>query len=95
MTLRLKIGAIDPLKLRIGAVTPLRLTIGAAQVNQIAGEAYRGETTVTPRAYDKQVLETTNKVLLSDITVLEVPYFETSAASGGGMTVYIAGSVTE
>ena len=51
---------------------------------------YTGTTTVTPRV-SEQILETANKTLLEDITVLEVPYYETSNVNG--MTVYIASEV--
>ena len=51
---------------------------------------YAGTTTVTPRV-SEQILETANKTLLEDITVLEVPYYETSNVNG--MTVYIASEV--
>lgn len=42
---------------------------------------YTGETVVTPKTV-AQNLETANKSVLSDITVLEIPYFETSNVKG-------------
>lgn len=50
---------------------------------------YDGQTTVIPRADTSTVLETQNKVVRDNITVTEVPYWETSNDSGG-LTVYIA-----
>lgn len=54
--------------------------------------AYTGATTVTPKARQEQVLNTSNKLLKSDIVVLEIPYFETSNENNG-YTVYIGNEV--
>ena len=77
-------------KLTIGTPNALTLKIGSASVATIQGEEYTGETTVTPKAFQEQVLPTRDKVVRSDITVKEVPYFEVDAPVGGGKTVYIA-----
>ena len=77
-------------KLTSGTPNALNLKIGSASVVTIQGEEYTGETTVTPKAFQEQVLPTRNKVVRSDITVKEVPYFEVDAPVGGGKTVYIA-----
>ena len=53
-----------------------------------ASEEYVGEYTVTPSRQIK-VLETANKVLSENITVLAIPYSEASNNSGG-TTFYIA-----
>lgn len=57
-------------------------------VNLIEGERYDGEYVVTPLAKNEVVLETSGKIMLDDVTVRKVPYFETSNESGG-YTVYI------
>ena len=44
---------------------------------------YTGDVIVTPQAESPVVLETANKSLYEDITVLEIPYVETSNLSGG------------
>ena len=54
--------------------------------------AYTGEYIVIPKADTQQILETQNKLMLDDVTVTEVPYFETSNVAGG-LTVYIANEV--
>ena len=77
-------------KLTIGTPNALNLKIESASVATIQGEEYTGETTVTPKAFQEQVLPTRDKVVRSDITVKEVPYFEVDAPVGGGKTVYIA-----
>lgn len=56
-----------------------------------AFDLYTGDYAVTPLAREAVVLPTHNKLMVSDITVLEVPYFETSNESGH--TVYIASEV--
>ncbi len=55
-------------------------------------DAYAGEYTVTPKAFNSQVLETANKVLKENVTVSEVPYWETRNESNG-TTAYIAKEV--
>lgn len=52
---------------------------------------YHGSYLVVPRANRKQVLRTQNRIMKEDVTVLEVPYFETSNETG--TTVYIAKEV--
>lgn len=52
---------------------------------------YAGPHEVTPKAAEAQTLKTERKVVLHDITVLEVPYWEASNISG--MTAYIANEV--
>lgn len=49
---------------------------------------YKGEHTVTPSRKAK-VLETANKVLSENITIVAIPYSEVSNL-GGGKTFYIA-----
>jgi len=50
---------------------------------------YDGEYTITPKPFTEQVLETKNKSLVNDITVLEIPYSEVTNPEGG-KTVNIA-----
>lgn len=56
-----------------------------------SGETYTGAYTVTPQAGAQIVLETAGKVMSRNVTVLEVPYYETSNIDG--TTVYIAQEV--
>lgn len=50
-------------------------------------DVYDGEYIVTPKAYNPVVLETKEKLMEDDVTVLKIPYYETSNESG--LTVYI------
>lgn len=52
-------------------------------------ETYDGEYVVTPVPHDSQTLETKDKLMADDVTVLAIPYYETSNVSG--ITVYIGG----
>lgn len=54
--------------------------------------AYEGAYAVTSKAHEAQVLETKNKRMTDDVTVCEIPYWETSNASGGA-TAYIGTEV--
>lgn len=54
-----------------------------------AAETYDGEYIVTPMPYESQTLETNNKLMLDDVTVNAIPYYETSNISG--ITIYIGG----
>lgn len=57
----------------------------------VDAEIYDGEYTVTPQAHEEQILQTKNKRMTDDVTVLRVPYFETSNIYGN--TVFIASEV--
>lgn len=61
------------------------------KIYNIDPEYYQGPYTVTPRAHNQTVLETDGLMMTDDVTVLEVPYFETSNTSG--FTAYIANEV--
>lgn len=50
--------------------------------------SYDGAYTVTPKTYE-QSLATRNKLMRADVTIKEIPYYETSNISG--KTVYIGG----
>lgn len=53
---------------------------------------YRGSYEVTPLAFEKTTLYTDGRLMIADVVVKEVPYYETSNLSGG-TTVYIAGQI--
>lgn len=54
----------------------------------VGGDPYEGEYVVTPKV-EAQTMPTKEKVMLEDVTIRAIPYFETSNTSGGN-TVYIA-----
>lgn len=68
--------------------------LGELVISFVAGdggglEPYTGPYVVTPKPHDEVVLETNGKRMTGDVTVLEIPYWETSNTSG--LTVYIGG----
>lgn len=57
----------------------------------ILPDQYTGDLTVTPKAWQEQVLETAFKTMPGNVVVLEVPYYENPNTDG--TTVYIANEV--
>lgn len=51
-------------------------------------DVYDGDYVVKPIPYNSQELETQDKFMYDNVTVLPIPYFETSNLSDG-LTVYI------
>ena len=70
----------------IGETLELDFDIG--EVTVIDADPYEGEYIVTPLAFEEVILPTKRKVMQRDVTVLEVPYTETSNVHG--TTVIIA-----
>lgn len=56
------------------------------------GDQYNGDYIITPKANSQIVLDTSDKILLDDITIKKIPYYETSNSAGGD-TVYIGSEV--
>lgn len=44
---------------------------------------YEGEYVITPKPFTEQVLETKNKSMTDDVTVLEIPYSVVTNPQGG------------
>lgn len=57
----------------------------------VGGGPYTGEYTVTPKV-EAQTMPTKEKVMLDDVTIRAIPYFDVSNTSGG-RTVYIGNEV--
>ena len=63
---------------------------GRVYITRSSGlDTYSGEYIITPMPFASQTLETNNKIMQDDVTVLAIPYYETSNISG--KTVYIGG----
>ena len=54
----------------------------------ISPEVYDGSYEVIPEAHNEQILSTAHKLLTADVSVKEIPYYETTNP-GGGYTVII------
>ena len=64
----------------------------ATAIQTVSGNHYTGPYEATPKAEAQTVLETNGKFMDDDVTILEIPYYETSNLSGG-KTAYIADEV--
>lgn len=64
---------------------------GEIQMIPIDVFPYEGEYKVTPTV-DGKVLKTKDKLMVDDLTVKPIPYFDTSNTAGG-RTIYIADEV--
>ena len=62
---------------------------GSVGISQKNVDIYDGEYIVMPMPYEAQTLETRAKIMTDDVTVLAIPYYETSNLSG--ITIYIGG----
>ncbi len=65
--------------------------IDVSIATEIKGSTYDGQYIVTPASDRNIVLETKNKRLEDNVTVLKIPYYETG--NEHGFTVYIASEV--
>lgn len=66
------------------------LTFDVSTPHVLDAEIYTGDYEVTPMTHT-QILYTNDKLMTDDVTVKEIPYFETS--NENGTTVYIANTV--
>ena len=87
LDIRVELGLITPdIQIGVDRTTPdIKIEI------KPGGEAlptYTGEISVTPLAWQTQILGTANKTLRDDITILEIPYSSVSNPQDG-RTVYI------
>ena len=62
-----------------------------SSIQIINSQTYEGDYVVTPKAHEETILATEGLVMLDDVTVKKITYFETSNLSG--KTVYIASEV--
>ena len=72
--------------LKVNIEVPIKLTVSEGGGSSYP--VYTGETVVTPKAHESTELETKNKVVLDNIVVEEIPYYETSNPKG---TTFIIG----
>lgn len=81
--IRLKISDQDKVNLKVEKEKPIKL-----KVNEGTGGGggtypeYEGPFVITPKPYDDIVLNTTQKTVMDNITVLKIPHYETSNLKG-------------
>lgn len=88
MVIKLKVQDSPNIRLNPSGGDAARFIIGD-RVQFVTGDPYEGPYEVTPKAHDPVILETREKVMNDNVTVLKVPYFETSNLFDG-KTAYIA-----
>jgi hypothetical protein len=84
-----RLSAVGGLK---GTLSPVGGLRGTLSLGSGTAVPYTGEYEVTPKAHQDQVLPTNGLLMLNDVTVFEVPYYETSNLFDG-LTAYIASEV--
>lgn len=67
----------------------VKLTVSEEFREVIGTDTYKGDYEVIPKV-NKQVLETKNKTMTDDVTVLEIPFSSVDNLSGG-QTITIGG----
>lgn len=77
------------IKLKVIEESSINLSVG--EVTEIHDRLpdYDGSYEVTPLAYESQTLETANRSMTADVTVLEIPIYEVS--NEFGTTINIGG----
>lgn len=70
-------------------LTECTVDIEREYITVVGGTVYDGSYEVTPKAWNDQILQTEGKLMVEDVTVLKVPYYETSNLFDG-LTVFIA-----
>lgn len=88
-TLDVEINDVESLDFDLSGDEVLEFTVFTPHALDV--DVYDGDYEVTPKTYS-QTLETAHKLMQEDVTILEIPYFETSNDSDG-LTVYIANTI--
>lgn len=78
------------IKVKIGAPESVKVRVVGQTVRTGSAERYRGDYEVTPD-FNTQILETTEKLMLDDVTVYPIPVHRTT--NPYGTTVYIGGII--
>lgn len=86
----ISVGTVKKVEIELGTPSSGGIDMEATGGN-IERETYTGPYTVTPKAHEEQTLNTASKIMVRDVTVRKVPYYETTNVSGS--TVYIASGV--
>ena len=75
--------------------TDKKISANISDVKIISGdsELYAGEYTVTPKANESTKLQTKDKLMADDVSILEIPYYDVSNESG--TTIFIASEVNK
>jgi len=86
--IRLKVATQNAISLKVGKEAPIKLKVSEER-NTGGLPVYRGDTVITPKPYESTQLNTSQKILMDNIVVEEIPHYETSNPKG--MTFIIGG----
>ena len=89
---KITVNPQETVKVRSGHEGAVQVKVGKCVAVYNDAPVYKGEHVVIPKADAQTVLETAEKLLLENITVTKIPYYETSNSAGGD-TVYIGSEV--
>lgn len=79
-----------PINIKLETESKVNVGVSTAVIKGY-GSDYEGAYVVIPKAFEETILPTNGKILADDITVKEIPYYETSNTKG--KTVYIGGTL--
>lgn len=86
------VGGIDSTQGITGVISQKEEITGSlATAYTTAAKAYEGNYEITPTV-DGQTLETKQRYMTDDVTILAIPFYEVGNTSGGD-TVYIANNI--
>ena len=88
---RINVSSSPSVKFRFGQTDSPNIAVELGRPVYMGGEPYDGSYEVTPKV-SAQTLPTANKLMLDDVSVRAIPYFDVSNPAGGN-TIYIANEV--
>lgn len=80
--IKLKIADQGTISLKVEKETPIKLKVNEGSGGGGTYPAYEGPYTITPLPYDNITLNTSQKLVAENITVLKIPHYETSNPKG-------------
>lgn len=80
--IKLKIVDQDVINLKVETEAPIKLKVSEGSDGGGSYPVYTGPLEITPRPYEDIPLNTSQKVLMNNIIVKEIPYYETSNLKG-------------
>ena len=88
---RINVSPSPSVKFRFGQPDSPAMAVELGRPVYMGGEPYDGPYEVTPKV-SSQTLPTAKKLMLDDVSVRAIPYFDVSNQAGGN-TIYIANEV--
>ena len=80
--IHLKISGQDKVSLKVEKEKPIKLKVSEGNGGGGTYPVYEGPFVITPKPYNDTVLSTAQKTVTNNITVLQIPHYETSNLKG-------------